>query len=94
MASSSETTANRDLSALDRANAEFWTELCGTHMARTLRIVDNTLEAWRRFDAAYLRMYPYLLEHVRPELMAGQRVMEIGLGYGTLGQRLAESARY
>ena len=76
----------------DRNNREFWNELCGSNMARALGITDHTEESLKRFDQAYLDFYPYLLSHVRPDLMAGQKVLEIGLGYGALGQKLAESA--
>ena len=77
---------------IDRANAEFWDELCGTTMARTLGITDHSPESLRRFDDAYLDFYPDLLEHVNPAALAGKRVLEVGLGYGTLGQQLAEKA--
>jgi SAM-dependent methyltransferase len=75
---------------IDHANRQFWQELCGTSFAQALGLTDHTAEALRRFDDAYLRYYPYLLELVAPERMRGARVLEIGLGYGTLGQRLAE----
>jgi ubiquinone/menaquinone biosynthesis C-methylase UbiE len=76
---------------IDRANAEFWNELCGTGLAIHLGIKDHTAESLRRFDQFYFDYYPYLDGIVRPERMAGKAVLEIGLGYGTLGQRLAEA---
>ena len=76
----------------NRVNKEFWDELCGSTMARALGITGQTEESLKRFDQAYLDFYPYLLPHVRPDLTAGQTVLEIGLGYGTLGQILAENA--
>jgi len=80
-----------DTKALDRANAEFWNELCGTSFARHLGIRDHSSESLRRFDEAYLDLYPYLLDRVPASTMAGKRVLEIGLGYGTLGQKLVEA---
>jgi SAM-dependent methyltransferase len=74
-----------------QANALFWNELCGTQMARDLGIHDRSPESLRRFDAAYLDFYPYLRRYVRPEARAGHRVVEIGLGYGTVGQKIAEA---
>ncbi len=44
---------------IDKANAEFWNELCGTTMARSLGITDHSLESLKRFDEAYLAFYPY-----------------------------------
>ena len=74
---------------LDAANAEFWSELCGSGLARALGITEMTPDSLRRFDAAYMALYPYLWDYVRSEDVRGRRVLEIGLGYGSLGQTLA-----
>jgi SAM-dependent methyltransferase len=80
---------------VSQANAAFWDELCGTQFAREIGIRDHSPESLRRFDEAYLGFYPYLMRYVRPEAWVGKRVLEVGLGYGTVGQRLAEAgARY
>lgn len=76
---------------IDRANSQFWNELCGTTLAVALGIKDRSLESLKRFDQAYFDLYPYLLPIVKPERMRGQRVLEIGLGFGSMGQKLAES---
>lgn len=75
--------------AVDQANAEFWNELCGTGLAKHLGITSHEPASLRRFDDYYLALYPYLLERVPVRTMAGRRVLEIGLGYGTLGQQIA-----
>ena len=74
---------------IDERNAAFWNELCGSGMARVLGITEISPETLRRFDAEFLRIYPYLPTYYRREPLAGKRVLEIGLGYGTLGQVLA-----
>jgi len=80
---------------LDRKNAEFWNEICGSERARSLGIHDVSPEDLRRFDEAYLREYPYLERYIAPAHLAGKRVLEVGLGYGTLGQLLAsKGCRY
>jgi ubiquinone/menaquinone biosynthesis C-methylase UbiE len=79
-------------SAIDRANARFWDELCGSNLARQLGIRDRTAASLERFDRAYFDMYPYLLPLVQPERLTGRRVLEVGLGYGSLGQKLAAVA--
>ena len=79
---------------IDRANTGFWNELCGTHLARSARVDDDSPEALRHFDEAYFRMYPYLLPLIRPERMTGLRVLEIGLGFGSVGQKLAEAGAH
>jgi SAM-dependent methyltransferase len=77
---------------LDQANAAFWDELCGSTFAQALGITDHTLESLDRFDEAYLDFYPYLLQRVGLENLAGMTVLEVGLGYGTLSQKLAQVA--
>jgi ubiquinone/menaquinone biosynthesis C-methylase UbiE len=83
--------ANTPQARLDEANARFWNELCGTGLARSIGITDHSVASLRKFDDAYFGMYPYLLPIVRPEEMAGKSVLEIGLGYGSLSQKLAEA---
>jgi SAM-dependent methyltransferase len=93
--SSPEEEALERVRTFDRANAEFWDELCGTQMARELGIVDHSAASLERFDRSYMSFYPYLLTRVPVDTMKGKTVLEIGLGYGTLGQRIAEAgARY
>ena len=78
-------------SGIDAANAEFWNELCGSHLATSLGIRDRSLESLRRFDEAYLDYYPYLVRYAKWPQLKGQKVLEVGLGYGTLGQKIAEA---
>jgi SAM-dependent methyltransferase len=74
---------------IDRQNAEFWNTLCGTTLARALGIEDGSPQSLKRFDDWYLDLYPYLLHHVPVSEMRDQKVLEIGLGYGTLSQQIA-----
>jgi len=74
---------------IDRQNAEFWNELCGTPAARALGIIEPSSENLRRFDEWYMNYYPYVARYVDSEAVKGKKVLEIGLGYGTLGQLLA-----
>lgn len=74
---------------IDADNAEFWDELCGTAFARRVGVTDSSAQSLARFDAAYLAFYPYLVGYLPPPGASG-RVLEIGLGYGTLGQALAD----
>jgi SAM-dependent methyltransferase len=75
---------------IDRRNADFWDELCGTTLARSLGIHDRTPDSLRRFDAAYLAFYPYLADYLPGQEAAGDEVLEVGLGFGTVGRVLAE----
>jgi len=74
---------------VSQRNAEFWDELCGTHMARQLGIRDASPQELARFDAAYLELYPYLLGYFPREWVEGRQTLEVGLGYGTLSEALA-----
>ncbi|MFZ1919998.1 MAG: class I SAM-dependent methyltransferase [Xanthobacteraceae bacterium] len=76
---------------IDAANAAFWNELCGSTAARAWGITDNSMDSLRRYDENYFRFYPYLERHIRWGQLRGKRVLEVGLGYGTVSQKLAES---
>lgn len=83
------TDAAMDQAEIDRRNAEFWDELCGTQLAASLGVTDNSPQSLARFDDWYFRFYPYLFKHVPFAEMAGKRVLEVGLGYGSVGQKIA-----
>lgn len=74
---------------IDAQNAAFWDELCGSQLANQLGIFDASSGSLKIFDDWYFDFYPYLEEHVRLESMRGARILEVGLGYGSLSQRLA-----
>lgn len=76
-------------SKLDTKNAQFWDELCGSGLAQSLGITEVTPETLQRFDQAYMDYYPYLSRYVLRENITDKKVLEIGLGYGTLGFLLA-----
>jgi SAM-dependent methyltransferase len=80
-----------DQATIDERNAAFWDELCGTAFARSLGIESVDPESLRRFDEAYLRFYPYLARYLELERVRGARVLEIGLGFGTVGELLARA---
>lgn len=76
-------------SQIDSRNAAFWNELCGTTLAQQLGITEPSPENLERFDSTYLEAYPYLVGYLPGEESRGQRLLEIGLGYGTVSQILA-----
>ena len=78
---------------IDRRNAAFWNELCGTQLAQSLGVVDFSAESLARFDRYYLQIYPYLHNYLALDTLAGKEVLEVGLGYGTVAQLLAGRAR-
>ena len=87
--------SDHDQEEINRNNAEFWNELCGTQLARQLGITDDSPESLKKFDNWYMDFYPYLYDHIMFAEMKGQRVLEVGLGYGTVAQKLLDAgARY
>jgi SAM-dependent methyltransferase len=75
---------------LERQNEEFWDELCGTGFARALGLTARDRSTIEAYDAAYLAYYPYLEGYLSRFDLAGRRVLEIGLGYGTLGEAITQ----
>jgi SAM-dependent methyltransferase len=72
-------------------NIEFWNDLCGAWIANALGINDASRESLRKFDDWFFGLYPYVGDHIPFSEMRGRRVLEVGLGYGSVSQRLAES---
>ena len=84
-----------DKNSIDAKNAAFWDELCGSSLAKYLDIKDSSPSSLKRFDDWYFAYYPYLFTHIPFLQMKDRDVLEVGLGYGTVSQRIAESgARY
>ena len=79
------------MTGLDAANATFWDELCGSALARRIGVTDGSPASLRRFDDAYMGLYPYLRGHLDPILRRKGRTLEIGLGYGTVSALIASS---
>lgn len=78
-------------SSLSDSNASFWDELCGSQLAKTIGVTDSSPDSLKRFDNWYFNLYPYLDSYIPFDSINGKTVLEIGLGYGTVSQRLAES---
>lgn len=75
---------------VDEKNDTFWSELCGTHDAKKLGVNDKSPKSIQKFDEWYLAFYPYLLNYI-PTNLKNKKVLEIGLGYGTLSSVLIKS---
>lgn len=83
--------SNKNQEKVSNENSRFWDELCGSQLARHLGIHDSSPQSLKKFDEWYFDFYPYLNSHIRFEDLAGKKVLEIGLGYGTVSQKIAES---
>ena len=80
-----------DLLELSKENAVFWDELCGSHLAKSLGITDRSERSLKVFDNWYFNYYPYLEKHIEFQKLEGKNVLEVGLGYGSVSQKLVES---
>lgn len=76
---------------IDLQNAEFWNEICGTALARAAGISDASPGSLRLFDDLYFQFYPYLERHIPFDDLTDRKVLEVGLGYGSVAQRIAEA---
>jgi ubiquinone/menaquinone biosynthesis C-methylase UbiE len=79
---------------IDQKNQSFWNELCGTHLAKELGIYDSSIKSLKKFDDFYFNYYPYLKKYLCLDEIKSKNVLEIGLGYGTVSQLLAESGAH
>ena len=76
-------------SEIDERNSKFWNELCGSQLAKQLGVTDNSPQSLKKFDDWYMDFYPYLYRHIPFSTLKGKKVLEIGLGYGTISQIIA-----
>ena len=74
----------------DQENQYFWDELCGTSLARGLGITDSSAASLKKFDNWYFDFYPYLEPMIDELEVSGKRVLEVGLGFGSVSQLLGE----
>jgi SAM-dependent methyltransferase len=74
---------------IDQRNSSYWNTLCGTNLAQSLGITDFSQDSLMRFDEYYFGFYPYLSKHIPFGKMYRKRVLEAGLGYGTIAQAIA-----
>ncbi|MEQ8320929.1 MAG: class I SAM-dependent methyltransferase [Rhodospirillales bacterium] len=81
----------RNQDEMDVYNREFWNELCGTPLAQELGVKDSTKKSLKKYDEGYFDFYPYLKGYFPISEMRGRQVLDVGLGYGTLAQWLAEN---
>lgn len=77
-----------DVSSL---NANFWTEPCGSQLAAVLGLAGKQdAQALADFDTNYFKLYPYLKTFFDDLCFEESRILEIGLGMGTLSEWLAD----
>ncbi len=78
--------------SINQANQVFWDEMCGTVLAKKLGITDFSAQSLAKFDQWFFDFYPFLKKYFNRLALAGNNVLEIGLGYGTISSYLAAQA--
>jgi SAM-dependent methyltransferase len=81
-----------DQSELDVKNNAFWDFICGSSQARDMGVVDDGPESLKIFDDWFMGIYPFAEGYVNPPSLKGKKVLEVGLGMGTIGQYAASFA--
>jgi len=78
------------------SNKTFWNEICGTQAFKMLGLERLNMESLDIFYSWYMNdMYPYLYKYLDLMNLSNKKVLEIGLGFGTVGQKLfLKSERY
>lgn len=72
-------------------NSEYWSALCGSRAAKKIGITAGDPRGVEKFDNWFFDFYPYLFgdEMIPWNLLRNHRVLEIGLGYGSVTRRLS-----
>jgi SAM-dependent methyltransferase len=81
------------MNEIQQSNAAYWDEPCGTtrldHLGLSAR--DTSPSALGAFDKFFFEFYPYLHRYIPFDALQGKDVLEVGLGMGSVSQRIAES---
>jgi SAM-dependent methyltransferase len=76
-------------------NAEYWQMLCGSMMAKDLGATDFSTRSLEIFDTFFMSYYSYVYNWLPFISLQNKDILEVGLGYGTIGQKIAASrSRY
>jgi len=82
------------MSEVDRSNSDYWDEPCGTTRMEHLGVIagdERSPAALKAFDEFFFAFYPYLERRIPFASFAGKDVLEVGLGMGSVSQRIAAS---
>ncbi|MBM2814555.1 MAG: hypothetical protein HW421_1317 [Ignavibacteria bacterium] len=73
----------------EEQSQNFWEELCGTNAFISLGLKEINNESLSIFDKWYMEYYPFLYKYLMLNEINNKDVLEIGLGFGTVGEQLA-----
>ena len=80
----------------DESNKAYWSELSGSRAIYKIKIAKGDPAGAQKFDDWFFWYYPYLdnEQFIPWSSLAKKRVLEIGLGYGTVGRRIAKTGAH
>ena len=78
---------------MSQNNKFFWNELCGTRAFKNLGLSEVSPSAISKFDEWYMDYYTYLYDYIPFDSLSDKKVLEIGLGFGTVGEKLFKKAK-
>jgi ubiquinone/menaquinone biosynthesis C-methylase UbiE len=78
-----------DPDRVEKKNSEFWEEMCGSVAFQNLGLNEISSASLKEFDHWYFQTYPYLEAWLAPQILGSKRILEVGLGFGSVGQLLA-----
>lgn len=78
---------------VEKKSLNFWEEICGIIRFRDLGLKEISPESLKIFDSWYMEYYPYLYNYLPLDQLKNISVLEIGLGCGTIGEKLFMSAK-
>jgi ubiquinone/menaquinone biosynthesis C-methylase UbiE len=78
---------------MSQKNQTFWNELCGTRAFKNLGLNEVNPTSIKKFDEWYMDYYPYLYDYIHFDSLSDKKVLEIGLGFGTVGEKLFKKAK-
>lgn len=84
-------TRSISMPTIDEQNRAYWDELCGSNLAAVLGIGDASPASLAKYDESFFYYEPWFFDHVPLAQFDGKDVLEVGLGYGSLAQKIAES---
>jgi ubiquinone/menaquinone biosynthesis C-methylase UbiE len=77
---------NKKLEIISGENSKFWDDPCGMNQFKKYGFKSNL-----EFDQWYFDKYPYLRKYIPFESLSGKMVLEVGLGFGSIAQKLVEN---
>ena len=82
-----------DIKKVTKKNKDFWNLPCGSHLAKHLGIKDLSEKSINKFDENYFQLYPQLKNFVLKNINPYSKVLEIGVGYGSVSGLLSKKCK-